>query len=242
MVFVLCGCQADLDIGVNVNANGSGSVTVTAHLDRDAASYAEDVQTSDLVKAGWTVTGPTPVAGGGVEITASKPFATTAAAAAVVSELSGSTGPFRDLSLSRRSSFFQTRTTFGGTADLTCGLNCFSDPQLQQTLGGTDDGIDPSELQADAGVIVDRILQFQVAVRLPGHVQSSNAPSEVGNGAVWKIQLGQKAVLMASSRAWNGFHIAAVVIGGLLVLVAAGVAAPRFRRRSRRARPSRPSP
>lgn len=231
VVFLLGGCQAAIDIGINVNADGSGSVTVTAHLDQAAADYAQDIQTADLVKAGWTVTGPTPQPGGAVEITASKPFANPVAAQAVVSELSGSTGPFRSLTLVRHQSFFETKTVFGGTADLTCGLNCFSDPQLQQALGGPDDGIDPSALQADAGVILDRIFQFQVAVRLPGHIQSSNAPSQAGNGAVWNVELGQKATLSAASRQWNVTHIAAAAIGGLLALalVVAGIAFARRR-------------
>ncbi len=233
VVLLLSACQASIRVGVDVNSDGSGAVSVTAHLDRDAAtSYAQYVRTSDLVKSGWKVTGPTAGAAGTVDFTATKPFANPVQAKAVVAELSGPGGPFRDLTIVSHPSFFQTKTTFQGKVDLTCGLTCFSDPQLQQVLGGApNSGIDPSNLQADAGIILDRIFQFEVAARLPGKVQSSNAPSQVGNGAVWKIKLGQSAVVSATSRSWNVVHILLVVLGGLLVIALVVVAILRLRRR-----------
>lgn len=232
---VLSACQAVIHVGVDVNADGSGTVIVTAHLDHDAAtSYAQYVRTSDLAKAGWTVTGPTPGSGGGVDFSASKAFADPAQAKVVISELSGPTGPFRDLAIVRHSTFFQTSTTFEGTVDLTCGLDCFSDPQLRAALGGgAGGGLDPSALQSDAGVILDRIFQFEVAARLPGNVRSSNAPSQLGNGAAWKVKLGQKAVLTAVSKSWNLTHILIVVFGGVLFLVAAAIATVKLRHRRR---------
>jgi hypothetical protein len=235
LAFCLSACQATVRVGVDVKQNGGGSVTVTAHLDRDAASFASSVRTSDLVKSGWTVVGPTPVANGGVDFTATKSFANPAQAQTIVSELSGPTGPFRDLSIARHQSFFRTATTFQGTVDLTCGLNCFSDPQLQQALGGAPDlGIDPSKLQADAGVIVDRLFQFEVAARLPGTLQASNAPTQAGNGAVWKASLGQKAVLSARAQAWNVGHIVLVVAIGALLLTGAVLGGLKLRHRHRR--------
>jgi hypothetical protein len=152
-------------------------------------------------------------------VSASKPFRNSADAAAVVAELSGPNGPFHDLSIQRRQSLFSTRTTFRGTVDLTCGLHCFADSQLQQDLGGGADlGLDPAKLQADAGVILNRLFTFEVAVRLPGSVQSSNAPAQAGNGAQWRPNLGDKAVLMATARAWNTTHLLLAVILGLLAL------------------------
>ncbi len=244
-VIALSACQATIRVGVDVKKDGSGSITVTAHLDRDAASFAPNVRTADLVKSGWKVVGPTSVANGGVDFTASKAFANPAQAQVVVSELSGPSGPFRNLVVASHRSFFKSTTTFQGSVDLSCGLTCFSDPQLQQALGGSPDlGIDPAKLQADAGIIVDRLFQFEVAARLPGTVQSSNAPSQVGNGALWKVGLGQKAVLMAQARAWNVAHIALVIVLAVLLLIAVGLVLQRRRavRRRRAASPSRHCP
>jgi hypothetical protein len=240
LVAVVClsACQTTIHVGVDVKANGSGSVTVTATLDQEAAAYASDVRTSDLAKAGWNVAGPTPAADGGVTFTASKAFADPTQAKVVISQLSGPTGPFRNLAIESRRSFFRSETSFKGTVDLTCGLNCFSDPQLQQSLGGADDaGINASALQADAGIIVDRLFQFEVAARLPGPVQS-NAPTQVGNGALWTATLGQKAVLVATSRSWNVFHIELAVAGGVVVLAGVVVALVLLVKRRRRRRPA----
>ncbi|MDQ6614825.1 MAG: hypothetical protein M3083_08775 [Actinomycetota bacterium] len=232
VVLCLSACQATIRVGVDVKENGSGSVNVTAHLDRDAASFAQYVRKSDLVDRGWQVAGPTPSANGGVDFSASKAFANPAQAKSVVSELSGPSGPFRDLAISSHHSFFQASTTFAGTIDLTCGLACFSDPRLQQALGGAPDlGIDPAKLQADAGIMVDRLFQFEVAARLPGTLQSSNAPAQAGNGALWKARLGQKAVLLAKARAWNVGHIVLLVVIGILFLAGAVLALVRVRNR-----------
>ncbi|HEX3539005.1 MAG TPA: hypothetical protein VHT75_01060 [Acidimicrobiales bacterium] len=233
VLLLLSACQATIRVGVTVNSNGSGSVTVRAHLDRDAAaSYASSVRTSDLTQAGWAVTGPTTGAGGSVDFTATKAFANPAAAKAVAAELSGPTGPFRDLTIVRRASFFQTSTRFQGTVDLTCGINCFSDPQLQQTLGGA--GIDPAALQTRTGVALDQVFQFQVAARLPGQIQAANG-SRSGGEVVWPVHLGQTATLSAQARTWNVTHILLTLLVGVLAVVAL-VLSGRRRARHRAAR------
>ena len=194
-------------------------MTVTATLDKQAAVFASDVQVSDLAASGWRVAGPTPGANGSVVFTATKSFANPTAAQAVIAQLSGTNGPFRGLAIVSRRSFFQTKTSFSGTVDLTCGLSCFADPQLQQTLGGSPTlGLDPSALQADGGVDVDHVVQFHLAARLAGTMKS-NAPGATGGVAQWQIALGQKAALVASSQAWDIDHIVLCAVAGLLLLV-----------------------
>ena len=242
LAVALSACQATVRVGVDTRADGGGTVTVMAQLDREAAAavpnMAQQLRTSDLGRAGWTVVGPEPAAGagGGVVVTASKPFRNAAEATAVVAEVSGKTGPFRDLKITQKKSLWETRTAFAGAVDLTCGLQCFGDPQLQQALGGSPDlGIDPAKLQANTGVILDRVFKFEVAVRMPGSVQSSNAPVQAGNGAQWQPKLGDKATLSATARAWNVGHIA-VAIGLALVVLAAAVVLGAHQARARRRR------
>lgn len=225
LCLVLSACQAKVRVGIDVRDDGSGSVVVTAQLDRDAASavpdLAQQLRTSDLAQAGWRIEGPTPAARGAVVVSATKPFRTLAEARAVVAEVSGPTGPLPDLSIGQHRSLFTTRTDLRGTVDLTCGLKCFADPQLQQALGGAPDlGLDPAKLQADAGIIVNRYLQFEVAVRLPGSVQASNAPTQAGNGVTWDANVGTKAVLLATARSWNTAHLALAVALALVLLAA----------------------
>jgi hypothetical protein len=220
----LSACQATLRVGVDAHPNGSGTVTVTVTLDRDASrslpDLAQQLRTGDLQKAGWTIVGPRPVANGGEEIQAGKPFRNRAEAIQVLGQLSGGApgngaGPFNGFRIDQNHGLLTTSTTFHGVVDLTCGLRCFGDAQLQQQLGGADLGVDPAKLQQQTGIILDRIFHFEVAVRLPGTLRSSNAPTQAGNGAQWQPKLGDKVELIASSRSWNATR---VVLLGLAVL------------------------
>jgi hypothetical protein len=245
LVLALSSCQATIRIGVDTNANGSGTVTVTVLLDHDAATnlpnLAQQLRTSDLAKAGWKIDGPLPAQNQGVQVRVSKPFKSPSDAIKVLAELSGSSGaaakggPFNGFRIDQQHGFLSTTTNFHGVVDLTCGLKCFGDPQLQQQLGGADLGVDPAKLQQQAGIILDRIFRFEVSVRLPGSLQSSNAPAQAGNGAAWQPKLGDQVTLAATSRAWNTPR---VVLLGLAVLAALALVALLVLRLLRRRRPT----
>jgi hypothetical protein len=242
VVICLPACQATVRVGINVAASGAGTVTVTATLDRDAASAVPDLagmlRTADLQQAGWQIQGPTPAPGGGVTVVASRDFLTPAQAAEVIGELSGPAGPFHDLKVSRDVSRRGTTTAVNGTVDLTCGLACFGDSQLRQTLGANV-GLDPAQLQ-EAGIDPSQILNFAVDVRLPGVPQSSNAPVQANGESQWQIKLGSKATLAMSSRivrhSRNQVIIIVVVAAVVVVLIVVGVVTW-LRRRRRRSRP-----
>jgi len=219
-------------------------------LDRDAAGGVGDLgqqlRTADLAQAGWTVSGPRPVHDGGVEIQAAKPFRNRAEAIRVLGELSGGApgngaGPFNGLAIDERRGLLASTTTFHGVVDLTCGLRCFGDPALQQQLGGAAMGIDPAKLQQQTGIILNRILRFEVAVRLPGTLRSSNAAKKAraANSAEWQFGLGDKVELAATSRSWNSTNIVALAIAITVVAGLLGAATVLVRRRhaARRRRP-----
>lgn len=229
------GCQATVGVGIDAEASGHGQVVATVTLDQEAAQALPDLaaqlRTSDLGKAGWKVDGPSPAVNHGVVVRATKSFANPTEESKVVDELSGSGQfhPFQNFRLERHRSFFATRTKFQGKVDLSCGLRCFGDPQLQQQLGSTDLGFDPNQLQQLTSVILDRVFRFEISVRMPGSVTSSNAPTQAGNGAVWRPTLGQQATLMASARQWDLRRIGLLALA-LLFLVGA-VLATLIRRR-----------
>lgn len=236
---ILTACQATVRVGVNANGDGSGTISASVLLDREASQAVPDLgqqlRTSDLLRAGWNIKGPTPAGAGGTMVTASKSYRTPAEAQQIVNDLSGPTGPFHDFHLQHQHSFFSTKTVFSGNVDLTCALRCFGDTQLQQQLGA-DLGLDPAKLQQQAGVILNRVFQFEVAIRLPGSLQSSNAPSQAGNGAVWMPKLGDKATLTATSQAINTTRIALVAAGAVVVIAVIVVLLVRRRRGGRRRR------
>jgi hypothetical protein len=240
----LSACQATVRVAVDARSNGAGTVVVTVTLDRDATQavpdLAQELRTADLAQAGWHIDGPRPAPGGGSKVAASKPFVTIAQANQVLGELSGPGGPFQ-LRIGQRRSFWSTSTAFAGTVDLTCGLNCFGDAQLGQQLG-SNLGLDPAKLQ-QAGIVPAQILGFQVGVQLPGRLRSSNAPDRVDGDPQWSLKLGQRALLLATSRAVEGSRIAVVAavaafgVAAAVVLLAVGWRRRR-RRRSRRSRGS----
>ena len=104
LLLVLCAlflvaCRVDTKVAVTVNEDGSGLVGVTVHFDADAASRVPDLasglRTADLAAAGWQVAPPT-TDDTGVTIIATKTFGAADQLPAVLGEITGPDGYFRD--------------------------------------------------------------------------------------------------------------------------------------------------
>lgn len=239
MVLFAGGCKIGIRVGVDTAADGSGNVVVTATLDQEATNGLKDkvggdlavaFKTDDLVQAGWTITGPTTAKDGTTTIVASKPFTDPAGATAVVAELSGANGPFKDFKVARRQGLFSTRTTFSGTVDLVAGAKQFGDEELRQQLG-SEVGVDPAELERRERVVIDKFFGLSVVARLPGSLASTNAPGKAGNGALWEPKAGQQAQLIASSTIYRTVPIAGAAVTGFAALVFVGLLGVRLARR-----------
>ena len=235
-VLVAGGCQLRINVAVDVDDDGSGVVRVAVGLDEDAVrrvpDLANQLQLDDLVEAGWVITGPAPESDGYTWIRAAKRFATPEQASAIMQEISGPDGPFRDFRVERRSGFLKTTYDFTGSVDLSGGVEGFSDDALRERLDGTSFGVDPAEIEEMAQAALDEIFVFRVAALLPGEVES-NAPVAVSGGAVWQPTLGEQATFRATGERWNlvpiGLAVVAALAGlGLLAIVI--VRARRWRR------------
>lgn len=228
----LGGCKVAIRVGVEANQRGSGRVLAVVTLDPDAQRYVGTLQleTADLVKAGWKVAGPTKIARGELQVTATKAFATPAQAQRIVRELDQGSGLFRDFRLVQQRSFFKTSSKFRGTVDLSKGLETFSDDELRATLGPSL-GATQEEFAQRIGTALADALPMTVGVRLPGEV-TANAPQASGGAAAWHPRLGERVELTAAATHWNvrGVALAAVaVVAGALGLLSA----LRYRRRRR---------
>jgi hypothetical protein len=190
-------------VGVDAKQNGSGVVRAGVGLDDDALhqipDLAQQLRVDDLKKAGWTIVGPRKESDNRTWVRATKPFANVSGAAKAISELNGANGPFKNFRLTSKHSFLRTKTSFSGTVDRV-GAKNLADPRLQQQLGGS--GVDRNVLEQQLNALINRTVHTEVVVHLPGSV-SSNAPTAVSGGVVWRPKAGEQARLVASSTAWN---------------------------------------
>ena len=208
-------CQVDTTVDITVDDDGSGRVTVTVVLDAEAAAKVPDLDQSllldDVRKAGWRVVGPDRTAAGGWRVSATKPFADPSQLPAVMAELGGEGGPFREFTLTRDDAFAKTSYRLEGTVDLSGGIDAFGDDALRQALGGTTTGRTPEQLAADAGRPLPEALRFEVRTHLPG-----------GGTEEWTPVLGQPAQQIEASsasrrpRAWLFGFAAALAAAGFL--------------------------
>jgi hypothetical protein len=228
-LLVCSACQVTIAVGVDAKQNGSGVVRAGVGLDDDALrqipDLAQQLRVDDLKRAGWTVVGPRKESDNRTWVRATKPFANPAGAAKAMTELNGPNGPFKGFRLARKHSFLRTKTSFSGTVDRV-GSRGLADSQLQQQLGGS--GVDPAVLEQQLNQLINRTVRLEVVAHLPGSI-SSNAPTKVSGGVVWRPKAGEQARLTASSTAWD---LRPIIFGAVAVVLA--VAALILWRRSRR--------
>lgn len=225
-------CRVSLTAGVDVNRNGTGRVTAGVGLDDEAVREVGDLATAlrldDVRAAGWAVEAPHKEGDGLTWVRASKPFTEPEQVPAIVAELNGPSGPFRDFTVTRTKSLTRTKTSFTGTVDLAAGLTGLADPELTAALGDVDLGLDPDGLRTRFG---DR-LTVQATAGLPGTEITTNAPGREGGRALWGARLGETVHLEASSRAFRVDPRLPIAAGATL-LVAVVLLAVLLRRRRR---------
>jgi hypothetical protein len=230
-------CQVTLSAGIDVGRDGSGRVTAGVGLDAAALTELGDPATAlrvdDLRQAGWQVEAPRREDDGLTWVRASKPFTDPEHAAAVLAELNGPEGPFRDFRVVRTKSLTRSRTTFTGTLDLSRGLVGLSDPELAAALGDVDLGLDLEGLRQRFGDELARTVRVQVTAGLPGKIVT-NAPARDGGRALWAPELGETVPLEASSEALRIDPVIPIAAGSALVMLLLIVVLAVRRRRARR--------
>jgi hypothetical protein len=226
----MTGCRIGIHTGVDMQRDGSGVVRVAVSFDDDALrQVGGQLQTADLQNAGWQMAGPRKESDGLTWVRASKSFANPAQGQAVAAEIGRKL--FRDLKLERHHTFFKTRTSFRWTVDFSGGSGALSDPALEQQLA--QGGADAEAIKRRVIAAADRAITTEVVAQLPGKI-TSNAPTHVAGGVVWRPKPGDAPVtLVASSTAWNTTPLALVAAAGALALMAIVVVAVSITRRRR---------
>jgi predicted small secreted protein len=231
LAWATAACQVTLTAGVDVNRNGTGRVVAGVGLDDEAVREVGDLTTAlrldDVRAAGWIVDAPHKEGDGLTWVRASKPFTEPEQVPAILAELNGPGGPFRDFTVTRTKSLTRAKTTFTGTVDLAAGLTGLADAELTAALGDIDLGLDPEGLRTRFG---DR-LKVSATAGLPGEI-TTNAPAREGGRALWSPDIGQTVRLEASSSAFQ-VDPRLPIVAGVALLLAVTLLAVLLRRRRR---------
>ncbi|HEY8525790.1 MAG TPA: hypothetical protein VIL48_12535 [Acidimicrobiales bacterium] len=232
-------CQVRARVEVAVEEDGSGAVEVAVGLDRaaleripdvdgdgtsDVTDLAALVRTDDLEAAGWRVAEPEEAGSDTTWIRVSKPFGTPEEANAILAEVTGPSGPLRDLRLARSSGFASTELSFTGTADLSGGLEAFGDAGLAQALDGEPLGEDAAQIEQELGAPLAEAFRLDVIVDLPGSLDA-NTDDRSGDAARWSPRLGEgPQELAATGSVRDGTVVLLLVVAGLLLAAAVATA------------------
>lgn len=230
LVVAASACQVRTTVTVDVAADGSGTVEVTVGLDaealaqvpdvdgngaRDGADLAGLVRSEDLEAAGWTVAAPSSESegddGGAARLRVSRPFGTPEEADVILAELTGPSGPLRDLHVTRSESYGRTEYTFTGTADLSGGLEAFGDEGLAAALEGEPLGEDAAAIEARIGQPLADAFTVEVTTVLAGDETS------------WTPRLGDPALTMDAEATRYDVPVlalSAIAVAALVALVA----------------------
>ena len=243
VLVALAGCEVRTELNVTVEDDGSGELELAVALDEEAVSrrpnLLEELDLTDLTDTGWEITGPAEESDGSTWIRARHDFGTPEELGTLVEEVAGERGPFRDFELTQEEDFAERRYEFRGTVDFTAGAGALAeDPELAEALDA-----EPIELlEQRLGAAIDDMVEVQVAVRMPGSVES-NALTQASNGAVWRpsvverevVELRATSTVSRSERlVWAG--VAAVAGFALVLYVLIRVAG--WRRSRRRPTPT----
>jgi outer membrane biosynthesis protein TonB len=242
LVVLASACEVRTRVEVAVEQDGSGTVEVAVGLDRAALARVPDldgdgtsgvadlaalVRTEDLEAAGWRVVEPREAGSGTTWIRVSKRFGTPAEANAILAEVTGPSGPLRDLRLSRSTGFASTELSFSGTADLSGGLEAFGDSGLAQALDGEPLGEDAAQIEQRLGRPLAEAFHLDVIVDLPGSLDA-NTDDRSGGAARWSPRLGEEASSLSASGSVRDWPVVLATILAVVFLVAAVLAVVRL--------------
>ena len=210
------GCRVDGTVEAKVHEGGGGSVTARFRLDREALAVlgvplSDGAQTSDLHRAGWSISPVRPTKDGGAEVELSKGFHRPSDLAVVVGELAGPAGPLGGFRLDRHRGVLRTSYRLRGTADLGTGAAAAT---------GFANSPDLAARLRDAGVDPDKVAQL-LAGRAAGGLHLRLVVDVAGQSRSWALQPGAPVPVDVTATAvdWGRPVLLAVAaIGGVTVV------------------------
>ncbi len=221
-----------MTVRVQSDEFGAGRIGVTADLDRDVVAavfpqrVAADGLTSapaptddgsnrvrldDLRRAGWEGPGIVRNADGSARFALSHRFTGVAQANELLDQLSGPSGPFAGLRLTRDRLPWSTTVSLAGPGDFRSGLASFGDEQLAAVTGNGAFGLRDAEVLRQAGGgSLDEVFSLRIDARLLDTERS------------WKLPAGTASPvrLSASTTSWATIAGTAAALAALVAFVA----------------------
>ena len=233
---VLSACRIDSTVTLKVQPDGSGVITLAVVADaavvKAAPGLAADLRLDDAAAAGWTVDGPKPTDGGGLQVTLTHPFTTVQEATALLQSINGSGGPLHDVTLGHSVTAADITTTLTGKIRVDGGLDAFADPDVLSAIGGTP----YANAIASADLKPTDVVTFTFVADLPGDITANAGSGPAGttptNPRSWSVPIDGTAAdlattaVIAQGSGSSGWSTLATV--ALVALVAWCVAAAGF--------------
>ena len=178
MVIVAAGCRVQIETKIDVGLDGKGTITQGIGFDDAALKRVGDparaLRADDLVKAGWVVEAASKE-GDLTWIRVHHSFATPEEGTALLAQLSGPDGPYRDMLIKRSDGLLSTSVKVTGQIDTTAGLQMFGDEQLATTLGGDASGGLLAKIEAEEKAPPASMVDLDLVVTAGGSTKTYNA-------------------------------------------------------------------
>lgn len=179
MTLVAASCQATAAVDLQIEPNGQGTLSVVVTADQNmvaaAPGLAESLSLSDAQAAGWQVSPVAPDAQGRLQVRLWHDFDTPEEANLLLSQLSGSEGPFRGLKVGRERDGGRSTWTLDGTLELVNGLSSLADAGLIQLAQAA-----PFQQDlAASGLTLDQVFLVTFRVTMPGTIDSTTGVQDV---------------------------------------------------------------
>ena len=178
IVVVAAGCRVQIETKIDVGLDGKGTITQGIGFDDAALKRVGDparaLRADDLVKAGWVVDAASKESDL-TWIRVHHSFATPEEGTALLAQLSGPDGPYRDMLIKRSDGLLSTSVKVTGQIDTTAGLQMFGDEQLATTLGGDASGGLLAKIEAEEKAPPASMVDLALVVTAGGSTKTYNA-------------------------------------------------------------------
>lgn len=198
LVLITAGCQVQIHTTVTMQESGRGVVTQAVGFDDDAMRRVGDLdrqlRVEDLTAAGWTVD-PAVKEGDTTWVRAHHTFSDPAEATALVGQLSGPDGPYRDLRIARDEGLLSASYSVSGVIDPTAGFTMFGDPELLSTMGGDGSGGLLDRIAAEEGRPAADMVTIAFTSELPGISRTTEVVFSDPNPSAFTVRASHSRIM-----------------------------------------------